>query len=149
MRGGMDPKLAAEAALRRIVRRYSGEGATFGLFAVNATGYHGGAAFGWERDNMTQWMAGNPQAPAQLQKAVFPWCVAALGVGQDEAQCMCRGADVGEREEEALATFQPAPSHLPCPTACRAYAYQDADGLRWVEVEDLSRIPEPKQPGRR
>ncbi|PRW20287.1 putative isoaspartyl peptidase L-asparaginase 3 isoform X1 [Chlorella sorokiniana] len=106
MRGGMDPKLAAEAALRRIVRRYSGAGATFGLFAVNATGYHGGAAFGWERDNMTQWMAGNPQAPEQLQQAVFPW----------------------------------------------AYAYQDAGTggkAVWVEVEDLSRIPEPQQSGRR
>lgn len=69
----MDPKLAAEAALRRIVRRYSGAGATFGLFAVNATGYHGGAAFGWERDNMTRWMAGNPQVPEQLRQAAFPW----------------------------------------------------------------------------
>lgn len=152
MRGGMDPKLAAEAALRRIVRRYSGAGATFGLFAVNATGYHGGAAFGWERDNMTQWMAGNPQAPEQLQKAVFPWCALCCGVHTwwpDVASTWGGAADVGEREEAAPATSQPAPSHISCLTACRAYAYQDADGLRWVEVEDLSRVPEPKQPGRR
>ena len=84
MRQQMDPKLAAEAALRRVVRRYSGAGATFGLFAVNATGYHGGAAFGWERDNMTRWMAGNPQAPEQLRQAAFPWCVPSTALGKPD-----------------------------------------------------------------
>lgn len=38
------------------------------------------------------------------------------------------------------------------PMPCSAYAYQDAGTggkVVWVEVEDLSRIPEPQQPRRR
>ena len=126
MRQGVDPQLAAEQALRRILRRYPGEGCaaaavggralwcsraqqrvlssawwkerglpapllaltrfqpgractpaccpapsrtTFGLFAVNRTGCHGGAAAGWEAEGMTRWLADRPAGtvPDQLR----------------------------------------------------------------------------------
>lgn len=128
MRQGVDPQLAAEQALRRILRRYPGEGcaaaaggrelqsrraqhrvpssarrrgrglhrccsspgfglaygalppaalsrSTFGLFAVNRTGFHGGAAAGWEAEGMTRWLADKPAGavPDQLRSAAFPW----------------------------------------------------------------------------